>query len=151
MKTTDEWNALSVTFCKKEVEILTADEARILTKGSMDHKGLIFKARLAWTCGRINKQIEKAAELGETDVTICGISKRFARQYFPILAQLYEDEGYFVCYTDSGSNSNIFTLSWANFSTLPLTKLLCFLSEGSYYYIYSYHTKEFDKYLEGKV
>lgn len=130
---------------------MTADEARMLTKGSMEHKGYVFKTRLAWTCGRINKWIEKAAEFGKTEVTLHGISKRFAKQYFPILTQLYEDEGYFVCYTDSKSHSNIFTLSWADFNTLSRSKLYDWLHEGSYHYGYSYHTKTFDKYLEGKV
>lgn len=129
---------------------MTANEARELTKGSMDRKGLIFKARLAWTCGILNKKIEEAAELGKTEVTLHDISKRFAKQYFPILTQLYEDEGYFVCYTDSKSHSNIFVLSWADFNTLSRSKLYDWLHEGSYHYGYSYHTKAFDKYWREK-
>lgn len=134
---------------------MTADEARKLTKGSMDHKGFIFKARLAWTCGLLNKKIEEAAELGETEVTMSGVGRKFARRYFSILAQTYEDEGYFVCYADNTAISNAFTISWADFSKLSWSKLRQWFIKSPYNGInYTYHTEAFDKYWmekEGKA
>lgn len=126
---------------------MTANEARELTKGSMDRKGLIFKARLAWTCGILNKKIEEAAELGKTEVTVSGVRSKFARRYFSILAQTYEDEGYFVCYANNTAISNTFTISWADFSKLSYNKLRQWFIKSPYNDInYTYHTKAFDKY-----
>ena len=76
---------------------MTAEEARELTAGSEKHKGLWFKSRLIWTCGRINHLIENAAESGSIAVEI-ERDADFAKKYYPLIAKAYEKEGYFIAY-----------------------------------------------------
>ena len=78
---------------------MTAEEARELMDGSMKYKSIAFKLYLNWICGRINKKIEKAAELGNPQVIIKFNLYKIAKYYFPIITQLYEKQGYHVVYT----------------------------------------------------
>lgn len=77
---------------------ITADEARELMHGSMERKGLIFRAVLAWICGRINVAIENAAESGYGHICYEVIKGKTAIKYFPLIAQLYEKDKYVVMY-----------------------------------------------------
>lgn len=91
---------------------MTAAEARELATGSLKYKGLWYKVRLAWLCGRINKEIEFAAEAGQSLTSIQNIHKKTAQRYFLMLAKLYEAEGFFICYTIELDYYNSFYIVW---------------------------------------
>jgi len=84
---------------------MTAEEARTLMSGSMKRKGLIFKTRIAWICGILNKRIENAAESGEDQIHYHG-SKSFSEKYYPLIAGFYRDLGFSVLY-NSGRYSKV--------------------------------------------
>ena len=88
---------------------MTASEAKELMQGSTSHKGKWFKTRLAWFSGRINKKIENAAEAGKDHTTFSVKWEITARKYFPLLAQLYEDLGYYVAFS---YNKQTFEIYW---------------------------------------
>lgn len=125
---------------------MTAEEAKELSKGSMQRKGPFFKARLAWMCGRINQKIEKAAELGEYKIEIHA-GKKFAKRYYPVICLLYEQRGFFVAYrtTDSSRTWNEMVISWEDFT--DFTKISNY---QLYVYLkgdrYEHHTESFEKY-----
>lgn len=110
---------------------MKALEAMELTKGSVKRKGILFKAKLAWYCGRLNYKIENSAELGQSDASLDKVNKRNAKLYFPLMAQYYEDDGYFVCYQNNYDYYNTFRVFW-NKDKRP----------GDLRYGYDYHTKE---------
>jgi hypothetical protein len=78
---------------------MTASEAKELMQGSTNYKGKWFKTRLAWFCGRINKKIENAAEVGDHYTIFFVKLESTARKYFPLLAQFYEDLEYYVVFS----------------------------------------------------
>jgi len=92
---------------------MTADEAKELMSGTLKHKGLIFKARLAWTSGIINKQIENAAESGKSEIRIFK-SKEFSEKYYLLIAQFYNDLGFSVLYNSGRyfKGDNEMLISW---------------------------------------
>lgn len=103
---------------------MTAEEALALYKGSTDHKGPIFKLRLWYLCGILNKRIENNAETGFVTATIKFSSQTTARQYCRVMKEFYEDLGYSVAYNDDdychrwlGEYGYIFVVSW-NYKTL---------------------------------
>ena len=87
---------------------ITADEARELMRGSMERKGIIFKIRLAWICGRLNQKIEHAAEMGEGHYFYETENRNIAKMYFPLMAKFYEAEGYIVIYDEYHKSLGIF-------------------------------------------
>ena len=122
---------------------MTADEARELVNGSMKYKGLFFKLKLSWMCGRINQEIEKRAEKGGMEIEVTKNSAD-AKQYYPIIAQLYEKQGYFVAYNSRYDSFNKMLISWEDFTKLDLYTLQVYLESDRY----QYHTKSFDQYLK---
>lgn len=122
---------------------MTADEARELVNGSMKHKGLFFKLKLSWMCGMINQEIEKRAEKGGMEIEIDKNSAD-AKQYYPIIAKLYEKQGYFVAYNSRYGNFNKLLISWEDFTKLDNFTLHAYLESDRY----QYHTKSFDQYLK---
>ena len=110
---------------------MKALEAMELTKGSAKKKGIFFKAKLTWYCGILNYKIENNAELGQSDAELGNVNKRNAKLYFPLMAQYYEDDGYFVCYQNSYNYYNKFKIFWDK-NKIP----------KDLKYTYDYHTKE---------
>lgn len=108
---------------------MKAYEARELTNGSIKKKRIFFKTKLTWLCGRLNHKIENNAELGQSAAGLENISKHTAKLYFPLMAQYYERDGFFVCYQNEYSYCNSFIVIW-NPDIIP--KNFC---------IYDYHTK----------
>ncbi len=108
---------------------MEAKEARELMKGSIKHKGLWFKARLNWFCGRINKQIEDAAERGESYIQFTVRSDNTAKRYFSIITQFYEDLGYYVAFA---YHNNTLEIYWdlSDLSQYTIERLCT----NSYYY-----------------
>ena len=100
--------------------MMTADFARELRKGSMRSKGPWFKLRLSWFCGRLNSKIESRAEHGYRTCKINTESQNTARQYFKIMAQMYEDLGYIVIYNYDKAPYD-FVVCW-DFKELPFTQ-----------------------------
>lgn len=90
--------------------MITAKDARELTKGSMKYKGLWFKTRLNWICGCINKSIENTADKGETFVDLT-FSDNVMKKYCSIITQLYEKQGYIIGYNIS---NGIIEIRWDN-------------------------------------
>lgn len=91
---------------------MKAQEAMELTKGSIKTKGILFKIKLAWLCGRLNYKIERDAELGQGTTKLENISERTARLYFPLMAKLYEADDYLVCYDNRYYSINDFIVFW---------------------------------------
>ena len=89
---------------------ITADEAKQLMAGSMDRKGWFFKLRLYYLCGVLNANIEYAAE-HKMNVVHITLNENAARQYFPLMAQFYENLGYYIRY-DIGHGTNRFDVCW---------------------------------------
>ena len=110
---------------------MNAHEAMELTKGSIKKKGWFFKMRLTWLCGKLNHIIENEAELGQGRAELDDINQRTARLYFPLMAQLYEADDYYVCYQDQYNYYNEFVVIWDK-SKIPST----------FKKNYTYHTKE---------
>lgn len=77
---------------------MTAEEALELKNGSIKRKGAWFKLRLAWACGKLNKDIEYSAEHGDAYCEYTA-SRSFAKQYYPVMAKIYEDRHFFIAYT----------------------------------------------------
>ena len=124
---------------------MNAKEACELMHGSMKKKGLFFKVKLAWMCGRINKMIEKEAELGEKYLVVSGVKQETAKQCFPLLAQMYENLGFFVAYVSRYVTSNELVIIW-DFDGLKERAKLEFTNRLKHYeanIIYDYHTKSF--------
>lgn len=99
---------------------MNAHEAMELTKGSIQRKGWLFKMKLAWLCGKLNHTIENEAELGQGRAELDDINQRTARLYFPLMAQFYEADDYYVCYQDQYSYYNEFVVIWDE-SKIPST------------------------------
>lgn len=116
---------------------MTASEAKELMQGSTSHKGKWFKTRLAWFSGRINKKIENAAEAGKDHTTFSVKWEITARKYFPLLAQLYEDLGYYVAFS---YNKQTFKIYW-NLSRLSRWDLIDLKTDWHY----DHHIKVEDK------
>lgn len=106
--------------------MITAEDARKLTEGSMKYKGLWFKIKLNWMCGRINKLIENTAERGDTSIEI-QTSSDTAIKYFPLIAHLYENYGYIVAYHRSG----ILQIRWDDY-----------IPTSNYVYHWNYYTQQ---------
>ena len=87
---------------------MNAKEARELMNGSMNYKGPWFKIRLNWLCGRINKQIENAAEQGDWGTIFRIHSRATAQKYFPLMAQFYESLDYDVAYSYSDGEFEVY-------------------------------------------
>lgn len=96
--------------------MLTKDEARELTNGSLEHKGLWFKLRLCMMYAKIDRWIERGAELGESTITF-EIDDIPAKKYFPVMKMYYENLGFFVAYR-TGNNRSRFVVSW-DYDKLP--------------------------------
>lgn len=118
---------------------MTAEEACELQQGSMNCKGFIFKTRLAWTCGIINKLIENEAERGKVE-TYINRNKSFANKYYPILAKLYEKQGFFIAYENRNTQRNTFRIVW-NFDALQDYKKEQYINPQPWEKHYDYHTK----------
>lgn len=110
--------------------VITAEEARELTAGSMKCKGYLYKIRLAWICGLVNKKIENAAESGENYVVLES-SYNVSKKYFPIMSDIYEKLGYTIGYSNWK-----FMISW-NFEKLSS-------SEKEHFEYSSYYFKKAD-------
>ena len=106
--------------------VLTAEEARELTAGSMKCKGYLYKIRLAWICGLVNKKIENAAENGENYV-ILEFSYNVSKKYFPIMSEIYGKLGYTI-----GYNNWKFMISW-NFQELSSNEKNHFVYSSNYF------------------
>ena len=91
---------------------MNAQEAMELTKGSIKTKGILFKIRLAWLCGRLNYMIKRNAELGQGTTKLEDMGERTAHLYFPLMAKFYEADGYLVCYNNSYCGLNDFIVFW---------------------------------------
>ena len=111
---------------------MTAAEAKELMNGSMNYKGIWYRARLAWICGTINKKIEYYAEHGYNKTEIRK-NKNFAEIYYPMLAKLYEKNGFLVCYDTYLEYYNSFYIIW-DFSKIPDWW------KEKYYNKFNYHT-----------
>lgn len=109
---------------------MKAYEARELTKGSIKKKRIFFRARLAWLCGRLNYKIENNAELGQYKASLNKLNQRAAKLYYPLMAQYYERDGFFVCYQTEYYYYNEFTVFW-DINSIP-----------KHFNNYDYHTKE---------
>ena len=103
---------------------MNAEEAKKLMNGSMSHKGVWFKTRLNWFCGRLNKSIENAAEHGKQYTTLQLHSRATAKQYFPVMAHFYEDLGFYVAFS---YRNNTFEVYWdlTNISDWKIKDLTC--------------------------
>ena len=111
---------------------MTADEAKTLMSGTMAKKGLIFRTRIAWVCGMLNKTIENAAERGKGEIRFYS-SKNFSEKYFPLLAQIYNDLGYSVFYNIGHyyKSDNEMLISW-NLDSLSFIQLANILGQYKY-------------------
>lgn len=93
---------------------MTAEEARSIMEGSMHKKPLPYRMRIAYLCGTLNKYINSCAMVGEgwTGVVIGNV--RSAQKYFPVMARLYESQGYVVSYNivTKGEKESDFTVYW---------------------------------------
>ena len=91
---------------------MKALEAMELTKGSMKRKGLLFKVKITYLCGKLNCIIEHEAEYGQTEAKLKNIGKHSAKIYFPLMAELYEENGFFVYYSTCYTYDNEFRVFW---------------------------------------
>ena len=114
---------------------MTADEAKTLMSGTMEKKGLLFRTRIAWVCGMLNKTIENAVERGKGEIRFYS-SKNFSEKYYPLLAQIYNDLGYSVFYNVGHYNKsdNEMLISW-NLDSLPFKLLANFLDHYQYWLV----------------
>lgn len=110
---------------------MKASEALELTHGSFKRKGPLFKARITYLCGKLNCIIEREAEYGETEAKLKDIGQHSAKIYFPLMAELYEENGFFVCYTTRYTYGNEFRVFWDK-EKIP----------SNLKYGYDYYTKE---------
>lgn len=119
---------------------MTAEKARELQTGSEKHKGFVFRMRLAWICGQINKGIEREAENGEGSTKLLA-SVDTGRKYFPLIAKCYEKDGYFIYYAEKEFDKYEMFICW---NMEELSEYETRIYTGKTYrsgYKYLYHTE----------
>ena len=124
--------------------MITAAEAKELMNGSMKRKRLLYKTRIAWFCGKINREIEIAAEEGDRVATY-RMDENYSAKYLPLIAKFYEEQGYQVAYNTEKD-------VWNNVKT---EILICWDFENLHdfwqdkYFKYQYYTEIHEKKLKG--
>lgn len=86
--------------------MLSVERANEISGCTIRHKSLRFRLCIAWMCGRIEQKIRKAAEYGECYVW-CKFPIQTSVKYFPALAWLLEEYGYYVWYQLKGDKNKI--------------------------------------------